>query len=131
MHKKSIEAAQKMKEEEEKSQMGDDDIQSEKDLGPTSQSGQITSHVAPLTSQITSQLTSPGSIPEKEDRRFESIASLRAKAQSYTAKIREGICNDEVIDIGPGKHVPAAFSSFETPSKSSDSCDSELLDPTN
>lgn len=116
MHKKSIEAAQKLKEEEDKSGDEGDDVISCKDR-PASQSC----------------MTSPSAKVNKDDLRFESIAQLRAKAQSYTAKIREGISNDviNVTDVTSTKHDVPTFSSFETPSKNSDSCDSEVLDPTN
>ena len=102
MHKKSIEAAHKLKEE-------DDDCKS-------------------TDGQEDKDTQTPPPQLDKEELRSESIAQLRAKAQSYSAKMREAInLNSETNTT---TNHDRFSSSFETP-KQSDSCDSETLDPTN
>ena len=140
MHKKSIEAAHKLNED-------DDDDKSLDGLQGDEKDAQ-------------SSATSPGSAApplDKEELRSESIAQLRAKAQSYSAKMREAISLSSsqhptsatsdtdpaaavVVVAGGGggggqppqapSRVDTFSSSFDPPTKS-DSCDSEPLDPTN
>jgi homeobox protein 2 len=142
MHKKSIEAAHKLTEDdpddEHLSDMEDLHVSEEKCKKPQSQSSPEHDPHNPQHNPV-----------NKEELRSESIASLRAKAQSYTAKIREAI-EGEVNVTGnsgspsvnshqnshPNLHTPETLggthSSFDTPNKHSDSCDdSELLDPSN
>ena len=110
MHKKSIEAAQKLKEEEEK----------ESESGKPDKEDSV------------------GLPVNKEELRSESIASLRAKAQTYTAKIQEELrggseggsdrgdnCSTPVTSLPPPLH-----SSFDSP-HDENTCDSETLDPAN
>jgi len=66
MHKKSIEASQKLKEEEERT--GDDCL-----------------------SRLMNDFDTTSPRHSDEDRRTESIARLRAKAQSYSARMMQGL----------------------------------------
>ena len=75
MHKKSMEAAHKLKEDDDGKPL--EDVM--EDIG------------APNVVNTNSKM-----LPNKEEFRTESIAALRAKAQTYTAKIREG--------LGAGQH---------------------------
>lgn len=109
MHKKSLEAAHKLNEDDDDKSTDGQDPQREK-------------------------TTSPAPPIDKEELRSESIAQLRAKAQSYSAKMREAISlnsSEAEVSTKPSSQEQAAFSSsFDTPNKS-DSCDSEPLDPAN
>lgn len=89
MHKKSIEASQKLKEEEERT--GDDGL-----------GRQINDMDRP---------TSPGH--GEEHRRTESIALLRAKAQSYSARMLHGLAESARITA---QQCHSACSGFQTPS---------------
>ena len=90
MHKKSLEAAEKLKEEEDASLS---------DSGST--------HCV-----------------DKEEFRSESIASLRAKAQSYSARIQEE------IERGTISHELLHHTALCTEqNRDSDSSDNESLDP--
>lgn len=102
MHKKSIEAAQKLKEEDEDTKDG------EKELSAS-------------TNNV-----------DKEELRSESIASLRAKALSYSAKLLENItCPSKAGGDASGQReeFSSTCSGFDTP-RQSDSCDTDTLDPT-
>ena len=108
MHKKSIEAAHKLSEE-------DCDLD---ELEPVA-AATCDSAVGPKSQPIAAS-----SLVNKDEFRSESIASLRAKAQTYSAQLRESIIQkQEMVDTN-------APSSFEPP-KLSDSRDSEQLDPAN
>lgn len=90
MHKKSIEASQKLKEEEER----------------TGEEG-----VSRLMRDID---TSPRHRPSQgeEDRRTESIALLRAKAQSYSARMLHGLA----VTSQHGHVTDFSTSGFQSPS---------------
>ncbi len=146
MHKKSIEAAHKLTE---------DDMDADIDMDHSDLEDSIKEEKKALQKQQNQQQHDQNAPPNanKEELRSESIASLRAKAQSYTAKIREAIGHNgnevsgSVTSGAPSVnnhhhhhphhslHTPDTLgphnSSFDTPNKHSDSCDSELLDPTN
>ena len=111
MHKKSIEAAEKLKEEDD-----------ENDVDIT-QDGTTTSG-----SVLTSSGGNPAQDVNKEELRSESIAQLRAKAQSYQAKIREAVNGNERINSDV---FAQRGSGFEPPPRQTDTCDSDSLDPTN
>ena len=73
---------------------------------------------------------------DKEDFRSESIAQLRAKAQTYSARIMEGVTMQAPVTTQDDVDVVTSdprdlSSSFEKPSaaQSADSCDNEYLDP--
>ena len=150
MHKKSMEAAHKLTEDD-----GEDD---RSDVELENKTGEKQENAKQQQQQeLQQQLPSL----DKEELRSESIASLRAKAQSYTAKIREAIGDVTMPSSVPNGgtnnnnninnnnnnshhnhhhphhnlHTPDTLgnhsSSFDTPNKHSDSCDSELLDPAN
>lgn len=98
MHKKSIEAAHQLKEEHVL-----DDVDDE-----------VTKSPAPR---------SP--CHDKDELRSESIASLRAKAQTYTAQLRESISQQ-----AGGKLLEASTpSSFQPPPTSSSSSSAAALAP--
>ena len=80
MHKKSIEAAEKMKEE-------DDDDEN------------IDIELSDKVEDKSSQSSPPVPAPNKENLRTESIASLRAKAMTYTAQIKENL-SDAIAPTG-------------------------------
>ena len=134
MHKKSIEAAHKLNEDD------DDKLELKADQETDHPDGQ--------------------SVQGKEEFRTESIAALRAKAQTYSAKIREGLEERERISLyqksmfhhnnnnnshlfpvnhdGSGhvdnsnEAVSLCSSGFEHPRHDDNStCDSEPLDPAN
>ena len=110
MHKKSMEAAVKLQEQEDAENDGSVKEETEK--------------------------PEPEVTKDKEELRSESIAQLRAKAQTYSAKIREGLTlpasgEDERHDSPPPLEPPQRPSGFDTPTKQSDSCDNEYLDPGN
>ena len=128
MHKKSIEAAEKLKDDDGELICGatGSDTEKESNLETSNNPHHHKSQLQPVA---------------KEDLRSESIASLRAKAQSYSAKIREEMSRTQDSDGGstdskdhettfhhPYKHSHSAIqqdigpSSFETP-RSVDSCD--------
>ena len=86
MHKKSIEAAEKMKEEED----GDENIDID---------------VSDKTEDKSSQPSPPASGINKEELRSESIASLRAKALTYTAQIKNHL-PDGAPGLPPHTHAP-------------------------
>ena len=125
MHKKSIEAAEKLKEED--------------DLDPDliKQDGGTSCNSVGATTAVTGVPLSPGSgvganppsLVNKEELRSESIASLRAKAQSYQAKIQEAVHGTR--DMLNGDTFSVRSSGFEPPTRQSDSCDSDTLDPAN
>lgn len=137
MHKKSIEAAQKLKEEE------DDDVGS-----PRSDSTLPSKPVNPESPEHPNNMLSTNSkVPlDKEDFRSESIASLRAKALSYSARImQEGLSRfashqDQPLmglnlghsknDSDPTDLSIHQMSSFATPKNDSDDS-SDSLDPAN
>ncbi len=119
MHKKSIEAAQKFKDEEDTIDI--------------------------VTSRSPSEVDGTGNMSlDKEEFRSESIASLRAKAQTYSAKIR-----GETLPPSPTRPSTTILpdvtchantsrvesthgilgSSFEAPPHDESTCDSETLDP--
>ena len=81
MHKKSIEAAKKLNEDGD----GDDDDDVNGDERCRDQTKEAWEREG----------EGPGAIVDKEERRSESIAALRAKAQTYSAKMREAIVQDE------------------------------------
>jgi len=90
MHKKSIEASQKLKEEEERT--GDDGV------------GRLLNDVdAPARHRPT---------PGDQDRRTESIALLRAKAQSYNARMLHGLA----VTSQHGHVTDFSTSGFQSPS---------------
>lgn len=137
MHKKSIEAAHKLKEDDDKF---DKQLDDEKD-----------------ELSAPSGLTQNKGLQDRDEFRSESIASLRAKAQTYTAKMREGLgssanlianSNGHVFAMaqitsghvdGVGDGVDPCSGHFEPvpppPLSRQDcddsTCDSESLDPTN
>lgn len=146
MHKKSIEAAEKLKEEDSDEEQNIDIEMNDKGADKASQQ------------------TPPQSDENPKDLRSESIASLRAKAQTYTAQIKENMCesdlpkrplsanqpNSLVTAASKLRHETAASSSsasressaeihsrylshsgFTTPNHIEvvDPCDTELLDP--
>ena len=84
MHKKSIEAAHKLNED-------DDDSQENPDIMG------ITDVTTGLPGNMSQNGCQPGGknpsglIVDKEELRSESIAALRAKAQTYSAKIRQAM----------------------------------------
>ncbi len=132
MHKKSIEAAEKLKEED--------------DLDPDLIKDGSTSCNSVGATTTVSGVTSPGSVGNpptlvnKEELRSESIASLRAKAQSYQAKIQEAVHGTRDIlngavngtrDVLSTETFNVHSSGFEPPTRQSDSCDSDTLDPAN
>ena len=118
MHKKSIEAAETLKDE--------DDCTSERldvtDVTITSQdhmpSHNMTSH------EISSLEQRMGGVGG--DFRTESIANLRAKAQTYSAQLRESV----VYGDGMERHPKELCSSFDTPSSNENEDSDTLLDPT-
>jgi hypothetical protein len=144
MHKKSMEAAHKLKEDDDKPMDDEkDDISAPSVVNPNGTK----------------------MLPNKEEFRTESIAALRAKAQTYTAKIREGLGsghhlinnNNNSHLMFPMSHLTMSHaneatnmcmnnlnnsseatnlcaSRFEAPRRDIDdnsTCDSETLDPTN
>ena len=111
MHKKSIEAAEKLKEEDDEN---DVDITQDGTTNPGS--------------VLTSSGGNPAQDVNKEELRSESIAQLRAKAQSYQAKIREAVNGNERINSDV---FAQRGSGFEPPPRQTDTCDSDSLDPTN
>jgi len=92
MHKKSIEASQKLKEEEERT--GEDGLSrlmNDMDASPRHRTTQGDEH-----------------------RRTESIALLRAKAQSYSARMLQGLAETQVKS--PHSHVTDfSTSGFQSP----------------
>ncbi len=124
MHKKSLEAAEKLKEEE------GDDIDIMKD-GSTTPGSVLTSSTGSGNPVTTPEVN-------KEELRSESIAQLRAKAQSYQAKIREAVTTgNERLSSNHGNSNSDVYthaqrgSGFEPPPRQTDTCDSDSLDPTN
>lgn len=105
MHKKSIEAADKLKDEP-----GIDDLNNTENIPLTK---------IPATSHPEEVLTK-----DKEEFRSESIAALRAKAVSYSAQLRDAMQQDVL-----GTRSRNLCSSFDPPSSNEDS--DSLLDPTN
>ena len=90
------------------------------------------------TGSIKGEVQNPSPGPEdaprdREDLRSESIAQLRAKAQTYSARIMEGVSMPAPAqdDVDVVTSDPRDLSSsFEKPSsQSADSCDNEYLDP--
>ena len=103
MHKKSIEASRKLKEEEERTGGGAEDGLSRlmNDLQDSSSSSPGGVHLATTTTT--------------HDRRTESIALLRSKAQSYSARMLHGLTS--VTSQQHNGHVTDfASSPFQTPS---------------
>src|SRR6218665_193560 len=92
MHKKSMEASQKLKEEEEGD---DDDDEEEMDSGGDSSSLSVL-----LRDSADSNPSRSSSRSDKQERRNESIASLRAKAQSYSARVL-------MVGSGTAKTIPS------------------------
>jgi hypothetical protein len=80
MHKKSIEAAEKLKQQE------DGSMPADRHCVP-SDGGSLSSK----DSQGQGQMSDLSGVDCKDDMRSESIATLRAKAVSYTAKLREAM----------------------------------------
>lgn len=103
MHKKSIEAADKLKDEP-----GIDD------LDPKTHS--LDDNL--LTSSVMSR--------DKEEFRSESIAALRAKALSYSAQLRDAI-QTETLSM----RTTEMCSSFDTPTSNETEDSDTLVDPTN
>jgi len=90
MHKKSIEASQKLKEEEERTV--DDDL-----------------------SRLMKDTDTHRQTHGDQDRRSESIALLRAKAQSYSARMLHGLAETRVTS--QHSHVTDfSTSGFQSPS---------------
>ena len=112
MHKKSIEAAEKLKEED-----SDNEIDITKDGTTTTPGNGLTSSGANPTQDV-----------NKEELRSESIAQLRAKAQSYQAKIREAVNGNDRINSDV---FVQRGSGFEPPPRQTETCDSDSLDPAN
>jgi len=93
MHKKSIEASQKLKEEEERTgEEGLSRLIKDSDIS----SGHRQTH-------------------GEQDRRTESIALLRAKAQSYSARMLQGLAETRVTSQ-PSHVTDFSTSGFQSPS---------------
>lgn len=137
MHKKSIEAAEKLKEED-----GETDIDITRDGPLTPGSGLTSPGAGSGSGGGTGSITAAAQEVNKEELRSESIAQLRAKAQSYQAKIREavsggaggggvGVGAEHMNSTPPDMFGAQRGSGFEPPARQTDTCDSDSLDPTN
>ena len=112
MHKKSIEAADKLKNEP-----GIDEMLHE----PLKDDYRVSMHAEDSPDNNN---TLPA-VRDREELRSESIASLRAKAQTYSAQLRDAVHSDV---IAARREL---CSSFDTPSSHENEDSDTILDPTN
>ena len=113
MHKKSIEAADKLKNEP-----GIDDMLTE--AGKEEFKSSLYSE--DVNAEVMRQHPT---VRDREELRSESIASLRAKAQTYTAQLRDTVHSDVITT----RHQ--LCSSFDTPSSNENEDSDTVVDPTN